>query len=152
MNEATPGPGAPSVAPLFAFLEQLAPHNVLARFQATMAQQQAAPAPAPARPWVQTTGHQATNIGLYTQQQYVGERARAGQNAPGEGGYLTGIGDIAKGSCPVPAASLARQPERSPTTIGIGNTAATTRKGIEVQEKYPAKEAERKYVLFAPIF
>ena len=151
MNETTPGPGAPSVAPLFVFLEQLAPHNVLARLQAVMAQQQAAP-PAPAAPWVQTTGHQVTNIGLYAQQQYVGERVRAGRNVEGEGGYLTGVGDIAKGSCPVPAASLSKQPERVPTTIGIGDNVATTRKGIETEERYPARKAERRYTLYAPVY
>lgn len=152
MNGTTsPGPGAPQVAPLFQLIEQLAPHNVLARLQASLARPKQEEAP-PALPWVQTTGHQKTNVGLYKQRQYVGKRSRAGRYVEEDGSYLTGIGGIAEGSCPMPAPSLARQPNRMPTTIGIGNTAATTRKGIELEERYPAKESERKYVGYAPIY
>jgi len=136
-------------APLFQLIEQMAPHNVLARLQNALAQQQAVPLPAP---WVQTTEHQQTNIGLYKQEQYVGERKRVGRNVEAEGGYMTGIGDIAEGSCPVPATSLAQQPVRQPSTIGLAGQVATNPKGIETEEKYPVKEAERKYVGYAPVY
>jgi hypothetical protein len=36
--------------------------------------------------------------------------------------------------------------------MGLAGQAATNRKGIETEEKYPVKEAERKYVGYAPIF
>lgn len=101
---------------------------------------------------MQTTEHQKTNTGLYKQEQYVGERVRAGRNVEAEGGYMTGIGDIAVGSCPVPAASLGQQPVRQPSTIGLAGQTATNRKGIETAEKYPVKEAERKYVGYAPVY
>ncbi len=149
MNGATPGPEASPVAPLFKFLEQMAPHNVLAQLQASLAQKQA-PQPAPAAPWVQTTGHQDVNIGLRAQQQYVGKRARAG--TLDDKGYMVGIGDVAESQNTAPAASFSSQPNRVPSTVGLGATAATNERGIAVAEKAPVVEPKNRYTLYAPVF
>lgn len=150
MNGATPNEGASPVAPLFKFLEQISPPNVLAQLQASLAQKPAATPQATAAPWVQTTGHQKVNIGLHTQQQYVGKRARAG--VEDDKGYTTGIGDVRESANTFPAASLEYQPNAIPTTVGIGNTAATNEKGIMVAEKSPSVEPTRRYTLYAPVF
>ena len=150
MNGATPGPEASPIAPLFKFLEQISPPNVLAQLQASMAQKQAAPAPA-AAPWVQTTGHQDINIGLRPQQQVVGKRANAGSQD--DMGYMVGIGDIGENKrTTTPAASLKSQPNRSPTTVGLGNTAATNERGIAVEEKDPVVQPKNRFTLYAPVF
>ena len=109
---------------------------------------QAAPPPAGPAPIPEIT-HEDTNVGLFTQAQFVGKRVRAGDQI--NDGWVTGLGDINQGWYEPPAAaSLAQQPKRVPTTVGITDQVATTPKGVEVAENYPATEAKNKYTLFAP--
>lgn len=127
------------------FIDQLAPHNVLARLQAQRAAPTAAPEPVPM--W----SRQNVNIGLDKQHQTVGKRANEGVLT--DQGYMTGLGDVAIGYAPPPAKSLQAAPvEPVPTTIGLEGQAATNLKGYHEQEKNPVQEPKRKFTLYAPLF
>jgi len=132
---------------LATLLNEISPPKVLARLQAAMGVQ-AAPPPAGPAPIPEIT-HEDTNVGLFTQAQFVGKRVRAGELQ--DDGWVTGLGDINQGwFSPPAAASLAQQPKRVPTTIGLANQVATTPKGFEVAERHPATEAKYRFTLYAP--
>jgi hypothetical protein len=137
------GPIQPLVT-LSQFIEQLAPHNILARLQA---QQAAPPAAEEAEPMWR---RQKVNVGLYKQEQTVGMHAREGVTT--EQGYMTGLGDIAVGYAPPPAKSFQAAPETAPTTVGLGDQAATNLKGIKVQETNPVTPPKKRFTLYAPLF
>ncbi len=141
-----PAPAGP-LQPLITlgqFIEQFAPQNVLARLQAQQAAPPAAQEPEPM--W----RRQKVNVGLYKQEQTVGMHAREGTT--NELGYMTGLGNIAVGYAPPPAKSYQAAPEVAPTTVGLGDQAATNLKGIKVQETNPVTEPKKRFTLYAPMF
>jgi hypothetical protein len=131
-------------------LEQIAPHNVLARLQQTlMAQQAPTPPPAEVQPSTPIPTHQETNTGLYKQHQTVGQRARVGQTD--EAGYVTGLGNTAqwKGR-PAASSTLTAPSPRAPTAVGLGDIVATNPRGYEVEVKAPVVKSNEEFTLFAP--
>jgi hypothetical protein len=131
-------------------LEQIAPHNVLAKLQQVMMAKQA-PTPPPAEIQSSTpiTEHQTTNTGLYRQNQTVGKRNRAGQLD--EAGYMTGLGNIAQlPGRPAPSPTLSAQAYRVPTAVGLSNIVATNERGFEVEERFPVVEGKDQFTLYAP--
>jgi hypothetical protein len=131
-------------------LEQIAPHNVLAKLQQVLMVKQApTPPPAEIQPSTPIPTRQKTNVGLYKQSQTVGKRARVGQLD--EAGYMTGLGNIAQlPSRPAPSPTLSAQAYRVPTAVGLNNIAATNERGFKVEEQSPVVENKDRFTLYAP--
>ena len=141
-----PGSAGPlqPLTTLSQFLEQLAPHNILAKLQG---QQAAPPVQQEAEPMWR---RQQVNVGLQKQEQTVGKVAR--QGSTNELGYMTGLGNIAVGFAPPPAKSYQVAAERAPTTVGLEGQVATNPEGFKVRDENPVTEPKRKFTLYAPLF